>query len=58
MFSGFSTRSEANQAVQPNTNFMARSFKFRIEEIKGFLFLSSENKGPGKLCVVCIFVFT
>ena len=42
MFLGFTTRSDTNRAVQPLK--MARDLKFRIEEVEGLHYLSSENQ--------------
>ena len=41
--SGFRTRSDTNQAVQPQE--MARGLKFGIYEVEGLYNLCSENKG-------------
>ena len=47
--SGFPTRSDINQAVQPQK--MARGFKFQISEVKGLYYPCSENKGADlRLC--------
>ena len=50
-FSGFPTRSHANQAVQPQK--MARGLKFRILEVEGLYYPHSENKGADQLCSYC-----
>ena len=44
---GFPTRSDTNQALQPQK--MARGLKFRIKIGKGLYYLSSENKGYDQL---------
>ena len=46
-FSGFPTRSDTNQVVQPQK--MARGLKFRIEVVNGLYYLCSENKGADQL---------
>ena len=61
MSSGFQTRSDTNQAVQPQK--MARDLKFLTMEIEGLHYLYSENKGADQLhsyCLqlICTFVFT
>ena len=43
----FSTRSDTNQAVQPQN--MARGLKFRNEEVEGLYYLCSENEGAAQL---------
>ena len=48
MSSGFLTRSDTNQAVQPQR--MARGLKFQIYVVEGLYFLCSENKGADQLC--------
>ena len=40
---GVSTRSNPNRAVQPQK--MARGLKFRIQEVEGLYYQSSETKG-------------
>ena len=45
--SGFPTRSDTNQAVQPQK--MARGLKFCISEVDGLYYLCSENKGDDQL---------
>ena len=47
-FSGFTTRSNTNQAVQPQK--MARGLKLRIYEVEGLYYLCSENEGADQLC--------
>ena len=47
MSSGFPTRSDTNLAVQPQK--IARSLKFRIQEVKGLYYLCSKNKGTDQL---------
>ena len=39
---GVPTRSDTNKAVQPQK--MAKGLKFRIHEVEGLYYLSSENK--------------
>ena len=46
-YSGFPTRSDTNQAVQPQK--MARGLKFRIYKVDGLYYPSSENKGADLL---------
>ena len=41
--SGFPTRSDTDRAVQPRK--IDRDFQFRIKEVEGLYYLSSENKG-------------
>ena len=43
----FPTRSDTNQAVQQQK--MARGFQFRILEVEGLFYPSSENKGSDQL---------
>ena len=45
--SGFPTRSNTNQAVQPQK--MARCLKFLIKEVEGLYYLCSNNKGADQL---------
>ena len=45
--SGFPTRSDTNQAVQPLK--MARGLKFCIKEVEGLYHPCSENKGADQL---------
>ena len=45
--SGFPTRSDTNQAVQPHK--MARDLKFGIYEVEGLYYLCSKNKGADQL---------
>ena len=58
---GFMTRSNTNQAVQPQK--MARGWKFGIEEVEELYYLSSENKEADQLRghvtaqLICAFVF-
>ena len=47
LFSRFPTRSDTNKAIQPKK--MARKLKFPIQEVEGFYYLSSENKGADQL---------
>ena len=42
MVSWFPTRSDTNQAVQPQT--MARGLKFQIKEVEGLYYLCIETK--------------
>ena len=49
--SGFPTRSDTNRAVQPQK--IVRGLKFRIKEVGGFFYLSSENKGADQLRSYC-----
>ena len=44
---GFPTRSDTNQAVQPQK--MARGLKFRIKVVEGLYYPSSENKDADQL---------
>ena len=44
---GFPTRSDTNRAVQPQK--MASGWKFRIQEVEGFYYPCSENKGADQL---------
>ena len=44
---GFPTRSDTNQAVQPQK--MVRSLKFRIKKVEGLYYPCSENKGADQL---------
>ena len=44
---GFPTRSDTNQAVQPQK--LARDLKFRIKEVEGLYYPCSENKGADQL---------
>ena len=46
--SGFPTRSETNQAVQPQK--MAIGLKFRLQEVEGLNNLCSQKKGADQLC--------
>ena len=46
--SGFPTRSDTNRPVQLQR--MARGLKFRIYEVEGLYYPSSENKGADQLC--------
>ena len=45
LYSGFTTRSDTNQALQPKT--MVRGLKFWIKTVDGlyYIYLFSENKG-------------
>ena len=45
--SGFPTRSDTNQAVQPQKR--ARGLKFQIKEVEGLYYRCSENKGADQL---------
>ena len=45
--SGVPTRSDTNQAVQPQK--MSKGLKFRIKEEERFYYPSSENKGADQL---------
>ena len=45
--SGFPTRSDTNQPVQPQK--MARVLKFRIYKVEGLYYPCSENKGADQL---------
>ena len=45
--SGFPTRPDTNRAEQQQD--MARDLKFRIKEVEGLYYLSSENKGADQL---------
>ena len=45
--SGFPTRSDTNQTIQPHK--MARCLKFRIKIEKGLFYPCSENKGADQL---------
>ena len=45
--SGFLTRSETNQSLQPQK--MARSLKYQIKEAEGLYYICSENKGTDQL---------
>ena len=47
--SGLATRSETNQAVQPQK--LARGLKFRIKQVEGFYCLCSENKEADQLTI-------
>ena len=47
VFGGFPTRSDTNQAVQPQN--MARGLKFRIKIEEGSHYPCSENKGADQL---------
>ena len=51
------TRSDSNQAVQPQK--MARGLKFSIKKEEGLYYLFSENKGADQLrgYLICAFVF-
>ena len=51
----FPTWSKTNQAIQLQK--MAKGLKFRIEKVKGWYYLCSENKGADELCGYCVFVF-
>ena len=59
--SGFLTRSDTNQAVQPQK--IARDLKFQTWEVEGLYYLCSENKGADQLrfkcaaLLICAFVF-
>ena len=55
MPSGFPTRSDKNQAVQPQG--IARGLQFQIKEIEGLYYLSSENKGADQQLLMSAFVF-
>ena len=46
--SGFPTRSETNQTVQPQK--MIRGLNFWIKEEEGLVYLCSENEGADPLC--------
>ena len=48
---GFQTHSDTNQAVQRQK--MARGLKFWTNEVEGFCFLCSENKGADQLRGYC-----
>ena len=48
---GFTTRSDTNQAVQPQKQ--TRSLKFWIEGEEGLYYLCGENKGADQLCSYC-----
>ena len=43
---GFPTRSDTNQAVQPQ---MANGLKFLIKKVDGLIYPCRENKGPDQL---------
>ena len=45
---GFQTRSDTNQAVQPQK--MARGSNFQISEVDGSYYLFSKNRGADQLC--------
>ena len=47
VFGGFPTRSDKNEAVQPQK--IARGLKFRLKEEQGLYYLCSENKGTDQL---------
>ena len=51
MYSGFPTRSDANQAVQLQK--MARGLKFHILKEEGLNYPYSENKGADQLHSYC-----
>ena len=57
----FPTWPDTNQVVQLQK--MARGLKFRIQEVEGLCFPSSENKGADQLRgyrdsdLICVFVF-
>ena len=57
--SGFPTRSDTNQAVQPHK--IVRGLKVWIKEEEGLYYLCSENKGADQLLgyceLICVFVF-
>ena len=48
MYSKFSTRSDTNQAVQPQK--MARGLKFRNLDVEVLYHLYSKNNGADQLC--------
>ena len=50
LFLGFSTRSDTNQAVQPQA--IARDLKLRIKKVEGWYkyYLCRKNKGTDQLC--------
>ena len=50
--SGFTTRSDTNQAVQQQK--IARGLKFRITEVEGLYYPCSENKGADQLPPYCV----
>ena len=60
LYSGFVTRSDRNQAVQPWK--MVRGLKFPIKEVEGLYYPCSENKGADQLHgytvqLIWVFVF-
>ena len=56
---GFPTRSDTNQALQPQK--MTRGLKFWIKKVEGLYYPCSEKKGADQLCgywkLICVFVF-
>ena len=46
--SGFPTRSYTNWTVQPQK--MIRGFRFGIQEVEGWYYQCSKNKGSDQLC--------
>ena len=57
--SGFPTRSDTNQAVQPHK--MAKGLEFRTYKVEGLYYPSSETKALISFAVtaklICVFVF-